>query len=431
MSVIEQISKPLTVSELNNQIKSLLENTFIRVLVEGEISNLTYHSSGHIYFSIKDENSSIRCTLFRGNASKIKFKLENGLKIIINGAISVYTPRGEYSINCFNIEPSGIGSLTLAFEQLKKKLEAKGYFNRAIKKKLPRFPKHIIIITSSTGAAIQDMLKVAQKRWPLVKITLIDTIVQGDEAKYSIVKNIKFADSLKADVIIVGRGGGTIEDLWAFNEEIVADAIFEAKTPIVSAVGHEVDVVISDFVADIRAPTPSAAMEMILPDISEMLMLIDNLIEELNRSFLKIIQKKELLLNNLFEHFKRNSFEQKIVHYQKEIGFVKSQFDKSFEYILNQYSMKLNMIKKELNINFDRKLQQKFLELNSLISLYNSNNPKNRAKIGYAQVIKDKKIVSLKEVKIDDEIELQDASFAIKSKVLDKIQIDEIRKEKG
>src|SRR5574344_2007586 len=217
---------PISVSFLNNQIKSLLETTFMQVYVEGEISNLVTHSYGHIYFSIKDENSTLSCVMFKGNARFLKFKLENNQKVVISGNITVYAPRGNYQLLCSKIEPSGIGSLALAFEQLKTKLHAKGYFEQNIKKTLPKYPKKIAIVTSPTGAAIEDMKKVASFRWNLCELILIPTLVQGNGSVEDIAKNIKYADSLNCDIMIVGRGGGSIEDLWSFNSELVADAIF-------------------------------------------------------------------------------------------------------------------------------------------------------------------------------------------------------------
>ena len=234
------------------QIKSILETTFSRVLVEGELSRITFHNSGHIYFTLKDSSSTIRAVMFRGNASKLKFQLKEGQKVILDGAITLYKPRGEYQINCFNIEPSGQGALALAYEQLKQKLSEKGYFNPEIKKPLPRFPKKIALITSATSAALQDMLRVANSRYRAVEIDVYDVLTQGNNAALSIANAINISDTKEYDFIVIGRGGGSVEDLWAFNEEIVADAIFKAKTPIISAVGHEIDYVISDFVADIR-----------------------------------------------------------------------------------------------------------------------------------------------------------------------------------
>ena len=234
----------LSVSVLNSQLKALVESTFVQVQVQGEISNLTLHTSGHMYFSLKDADSQVRCVMFRGNVNALRFEPKDGMSVVVSGGVSVYMPRGEYQIQCKSMIPEGIGELTLRFQQLKEKLQAKGYFES--KKLLPAYPKRIAIVTSLNGAALQDMLKVARKRWNLTKIVAINTLVQGNEAKDSIARNIAYADSFFGtsqgfDVIVVGRGGGSIEDLWAFNEEVVAEAIFHARTPIVSAVGHEVD----------------------------------------------------------------------------------------------------------------------------------------------------------------------------------------------
>lgn len=294
------MNRILSVSELTSQIKTTLSNIFTNIYVEGEISNIINHQSGHSYFNLKDENSSIRCVIFKSNKANINFALEQGSKVTIEGNISVYPPRGEYQILCNNIKKSGIGNLTLNYEILKNKLKDKGYFDSKYKKQLPLFPKKIAFITSKSGAVVHDMLMVTKKRWTMVEITLIDTIVQGDEAKYTIANNIKFADSMGFDIIIIARGGGSLEDLWAFNEEIVATSIFNAKTPIVSAIGHEVDYVLSDFVADLRAPTPSACMEIILPDKEEYLIRLSDMLDNLN-----ILQKNNLVrMKNNLEYIK-------------------------------------------------------------------------------------------------------------------------------
>ena len=287
----------MTVSALNEKIKSLLEATFMHIRVEGEIASATYHGSGHLYFSIKDDRSTLRCVMWRSNAARLKFRLEKGESVIIEGSVGVYTPRGEYQLIAVNVEPYGRGSLFLAFEQLKKKLGTKGYFDKERKKAIPRYPDRIALVTSAAGAALQDMLKVARRRWPLAELFVVDTKVQGEGAEDSIARAIRYADSLEADIIVVGRGGGSTEDLWAFNEEKVADAIFVARTPVVSAVGHEVDILISDFVADMRAPTPSAAMEMILPDAAEQRRFLDERFDRLKRRIREIvgIKKKAML----------------------------------------------------------------------------------------------------------------------------------------
>ena len=304
--------KPISVTQLNNQIKSILESHFEIVLVEGEVSKVTYHSSGHLYFTIKDENSSINCAMWRSNLSKMKFELKVGDKVLIYGAINLYVPRGEYKLIAQSIEPSGIGALQLAYERLKEELSKLGYFDEDRKKPLPKFPKKIAIVTSSTAAALQDMLRIANKRWRLTKFYLFNTLVQGEGAAEDIARKIKMADEFvfedgsKFDLIIVGRGGGSKEDLWPFNERVVADAIFEAKIPIISAVGHEIDYLISDFVADKRAATPSNAIEIALPDSNEILMMIDDMINAFNFKFENILFKKEKQLKHLFEMFEAN-----------------------------------------------------------------------------------------------------------------------------
>jgi len=244
------MNQAMSVSSLNIKIKALLETTFMHILVEGEVSSVTYHNSGHVYFSIKDSKSSLKCVMFRSNANRMKFRLERGQKVVVNGSISVYAPRGEYQLMTFSVEPFGRGALELAYEQLKERLQQKGYFDSARKKPQPRYIKKIALVTASKSAALQDMLKIIDKRWRLVEVTVIDTLVQGDRSAPQIVEALRYADSLGVDAIVVGRGGGSREDLWAFNEEIVADAIFNLNTFVVSAVGHEVDVLISDFVAD-------------------------------------------------------------------------------------------------------------------------------------------------------------------------------------
>jgi exodeoxyribonuclease VII large subunit len=255
----------LTVTHLTAQIKGLLEGTFPDVWVEGEISNLTIPQSGHAYFTLKDEHSQIRAVLFRSAQRFLKFTLQHGLKIICRGRVSVYEPRGEYQLILEYLEPRGVGALQLAFEQLKEKLEKEGLFDLDRKKPLPLLPRRIGIITSPTGAAIRDMLRVIKRRHPKMHILLYPVPVQGADAAPQIVEAVKYFNRAQnVDVVILGRGGGSLEDLWAFNEETLARAIFASKIPIISAVGHETDYTIADFVADLRAPTPSAAAEVVV-----------------------------------------------------------------------------------------------------------------------------------------------------------------------
>jgi exodeoxyribonuclease VII large subunit len=260
----------LTVSELTKEIKQTLEDKFDQVSVEGEISNFKAHISGHWYFSLKDANASISCAMWKGFNNYVIFTPQDGMKVIINGKITVYPPRGNYQIDVRSMKPAGVGELQAAFEALKQKLSDEGLFNEEFKKPIPTFPKKIGIVTAIDGAAFKDMISVAKRRFPLVELVIAPTRVQGAGAAEMIVKSIELLNKHKEiDIIIVGRGGGSIEDLWAFNEEKVARAIFASEIPIISGVGHEIDFTIADFVADLRAPTPSAAMELATPDKNE------------------------------------------------------------------------------------------------------------------------------------------------------------------
>lgn len=401
------MNSPISVSTLNVQIKSLLETTFIQIYVEGEISNLTYHNSGHIYFSIKDESSTISCVMFKGNTKYLKFQLENGLKVVITGSLTVYAPRGNYQILCNKIEPSGKGALAFAFEQLKTKLEAKGYFDSVHKKVLPKYPKKIALVTSPTGAAIEDMKKVASHRWPLTKFILVPTLVQGEGASFDIVNSIKFADKLNCDIMIVGRGGGSIEDLWAFNEEIVANAIYEAKTPIISAVGHEIDYMISDFVADIRAATPSNAIEIALPDINEHRIYLDSLENEYNNRFKNILFNKQQELSNMKKLFEQNSIETKFNFIQTEINLLKSSFKTDLSQKILSSQNELNLFKSSIKNSFSAFLLKSQNQIDLLKSNYELNHPDKKDKNGFVQISKENKIISLEDLKVGDEVELQ------------------------
>lgn len=391
------MNTPISVTTLNNQIKAQLETTFISSYVEGEISNLTYHNSGHIYFSLKDKSSTISCVMFKGNAKYLRFQLEVGLKVILSASITVYTPRGSYQLNCTKVEPQGQGSLALAYEQLKEKLKNRGYFNKECKKSLPKYPKEIVLVTSPTGAAIEDMKKVALNRWPLTKFILVPCLVQGEGAKEDLVEAIKTADNLNPDLIIVGRGGGSIEDLWAFNEENVAKAIFETKVVIISAVGHESDFLISDFVADVRASTPSNAIEIALPDINEHRLYLDNLSNEFVNRYKVIISKNEQLLRSLKYMFEQNSIESKCKLIQIQIQMIKDGFNNYFIQKINQKNSEIRQIK------------------NNFILL----DPSKKLLKGYAQISKNNKIINIESVCINDEISIQSAKSSLICKVLE------------
>lgn len=273
-----------TVGQINSYIKNMFRQDFVlnRISVRGEISNCKYHTSGHIYFTLKDDTGTIAAVLFAGNAGNVGFRLENGMQITASGKIDVYERDGRYQLYVYSVEKEGTGDLYRRFEQLKNELEEMGMFAQEYKKPIPKFARTIGIVTASTGAAVQDIINISRRRNPYVQLVLYPAIVQGELAKESIVKGIRTLDRMKPDVIIVGRGGGSIEDLWAFNEEIVAKAIFDASTPIISAVGHETDFTIADFTADMRAPTPSAAAELATVDITQLEGTIDMYAKQLN-----------------------------------------------------------------------------------------------------------------------------------------------------
>ena len=268
---IPSSSHILTVSQLTQQIKLHLESNFYSVWVEGEISNLRSPSSGHRYFTLKDENSQMRTVIFRSHMRFIRFELHDGLLVICRGRVSVYEPRGDYQLIIDSIEPKGVGALQLAYEQLREKLKREGLFDDSRKRPLPLIPRKIGLVTSPSGAAVRDMIHIILRRFPNMEILVFPVRVQGEEASLEISHAIMELNASSAvDVIITGRGGGTLEDLWAFNEEIVARAIYDSEIPVISAVGHEIDFTIADFVADLRAPTPSAAAELVVPNKREL-----------------------------------------------------------------------------------------------------------------------------------------------------------------
>ena len=280
----------LTVSELTKEIRQRLEENFSSVSVIGEISNFKSHISGHWYFNLKDSGAVINCTMWKGFNQNVFFTPQDGMKIIVNGKITVYPPRGSYQVDIRSMKPAGVGELQEAFERLKKKLEAEGLFDEAQKKPIPTFPKKIGIVTAINGAAFKDMISVAERRYPLVEIIIASTKVQGSGAAENITESIKLLNEKSdVDVIIVGRGGGSIEDLWAFNEEIVARAIYNSKIPIISGIGHEVDFTIADYVADLRAPTPSVAMELATPNSDDILNFINQFVESSTRRLQELL----------------------------------------------------------------------------------------------------------------------------------------------
>ncbi len=299
----EETRRIITVSQLNEYIKAVIEGQPVlrSLFVKGEISNFTNHyKTGHFYFTLKDENSLVRCIMFKGFAEKLKFVPENGMKIILHGKVSAYPRDGQYQIYADNMEPDGIGALYIAYEQLKAKLEKEGLFNPVYKKPLPKIPKSVGIITSPTGAAIRDIINILGRRFPYAEGILYPSLVQGDGAPAQLIAGIKYFNSANnVDVIIIGRGGGSIEDLWAFNDEALAREIFASKIPVISAVGHETDFTICDFVADRRAPTPSAAAELAVPETMELKQKIFNIIGRIDMLIMHNIKNNRQRLEEL------------------------------------------------------------------------------------------------------------------------------------
>lgn len=293
-------AKIATVSQINGYLKKILDNNLIlnNIWIKGEISNFKHHTSGHLYLTLKDDGGVLRAVMFRGAAGKLAFNPQDGMKVMARGRISIYEAGGSYQLYIEEMIPDGVGDLYVAYEKLKRQLEEEGLFSSELKKPIPRFPQKIGVATATTGAAVRDIINVITRRYPLAEIVIYPTLVQGAGAAESIVSAIEyFNEHEKVDTIIAGRGGGSIEDLWAFNEEIVARAIFNSKIPIISAVGHETDFTIADFVADLRAPTPSAAAEIAVPSTAELRIVIASDASRSANAMLKQLEKRQLILN--------------------------------------------------------------------------------------------------------------------------------------
>ena len=352
-----QEQSPLTVTALTKYLKLKfdVDSNLQKMLLKGEISNFKRHSRGHFYFTLKDEKTQISAVMFAGATKGVKFEPTNGMQVIITASISLYEPSGTYSINVTRMTEDGVGNLYIAFNQLKEKLNVKGLFNDIHKRPLPKLPKAIAIITSPTGAAVRDMVTTIRRRSPNVEIYLYPTLVQGSEAAIDIVKKIEQVNvEGLVDTIIVGRGGGSIEHLWSFNEEIVAEAVFESKIPIVSAVGHETDFTITDFVADMRAPTPTAAAEMVAPNIVDVLTYLHQLKSRLNQGLKAQINFKETTLSRLANHYimknPRTLFESRMNYL--------SQLEKSLAYSLNESVIQKRQQLAWLDLNLSERVQK-------------------------------------------------------------------------
>ena len=413
--------KYITVSQLTRYIKYKIDNdvNLNEVFLRGEISNFKAHSRGHFYFTLKDEGSRINAVMFASSTRNVKFVPLDGMKVLVTGKISVFEANGGYQIYVNDMLEDGVGNLYIAFEQLKKKLEEEGLFDPSIKKKIPKIPRKIGVVTAPTGAAIKDIISTIKRRWPLAEIYLFPTLVQGEDAKEDIVRQIKNSANYDLDTLIVGRGGGSIEDLWAFNEEIVARAIYECQTPVISAVGHEIDFTIADFVADLRAPTPTGAAEMAVPDIRDVRQLLNQMNIRLNKAMINdikryrerltflrnrpiltnpitIYQNKELAFDGLLERLKYSG-KTLIAVKEKELLSVK-----------NSYALKspFQILDKKAN---------KYLQL---VSKLETLSPLLTIKRGYSVTRCGNKVVkSVKDVKKDDLLDIELSDGKIKTKV--------------
>lgn len=336
----------LSITQVNEYIRSKMDidPLLTAVAVRGEISNYKLYPSGHHYFTLKDENSALKCVMFKGNAFRLRFRPENGMKIIAFGKISVFPRDGAYQLYCTALNVDGVGDLHAAFEQMKAKLAAQGLFDEAHKKPIPRYPSVIGIITSSAGAAVHDMIRILRKRFPICKVRLIPVRVQGVEAPGEIASAIAYANAYKlADVLIVGRGGGSIEDLWAFNEEIVARAIYSSEIPIISAVGHEPDVTISDYVADVRASTPSNAAELVVPDQNTLMQTFDSIRESMTGILLQKIKSHRLHLSALSSSSVLRSPQAYIENRQNSLALLNNRLNSGYSAILNKHRQRFVM----------------------------------------------------------------------------------------
>ena len=425
--------KYYSISALNRAIKNMFDSKpeLSNVFIKGEISNFKHHSRGHFYFTLKDENSRIAAVMFASNASKIKFEPEDGLKVLVSGRVTVYEQTGGYQIYVEQMDLDGIGNLYLEYEKLKKKLEEEGLFSLDHKRPIPKYPKRIGIITAPTGAAIRDILSTIKRRYPICETILFPALVQGVGAKESIVEQLNKAQEFDLDVIICGRGGGSIEDLWAFNEEIVARAIYASRIPVISAVGHEIDFTIADFVADLRAPTPTGAAEMAVPNLSDLKTLIEQYKIRMHENIKNIINYNSKRLESIRESY---ILKNPIALYEVKEQKLDTYIDRLNGYmstILNEYKVRLDNIKssyvlknplatyevkKERIVNLEKILNNLITnkiniskhKYEVMINKLDLLNPLNILSKGYSLVTIDGMVVKdTNELKIEDTINIR------------------------
>jgi exodeoxyribonuclease VII large subunit len=415
------------VEQLNLNIRQLLENQLGVIWLQAEISNFKPHTSGHFYFSLKDAKAQISAIMFRGHNSKLRFKPHDGLEVIVRGRISVYEPRGTYQIVCESMEPVGAGALQKQFEQLKEKLKKEGLFEANRKKEIPAYPKKIAVVTSPTGAAIQDILNIMKRRAPNVEVLVVPALVQGAAAASSLCENFKKAILAKPDVIIIGRGGGSMEDLFSFNDESLARLISACDIPVISAVGHEVDFTICDFVADLRAPTPSAAAELVAKSSNEIIQKLNSLQRLLSLGIAKVLKQKLHHLNlaagrlvdpkkKLQDYFVKNDdllnrLELAIKNYflntQKDVKILEKKLV-SPQQVIQKLRAGVEKQQLFLNKSIENKIEKNKYQINNLMSSLNGMSPLAVVDRGYSIATKDKKVVkSIKEVKTKDIITLK------------------------
>ncbi|MGM0501730.1 MAG: exodeoxyribonuclease VII large subunit [Bacillota bacterium] len=342
------MEKILSVSQLNEYIKGVLQYDphLQQVLVQGEVSNYYCHyASGHVYFTLKDENTQLKAVMFNSQKEELDFELEDGMKVILEGEITVYAPRGEYQIQVKNVQPKGTGALHIAFEQLKEKLNQEGLFAEKHKRKLPEIPQRIGVITSPTGAAIKDIISVVKRRFTNVSLLIAPATVQGDNAEPTLLKGLDLLNNhFDVDVIIIGRGGGSLEDLWAFNKEKLARAIFNSETPVISAVGHETDYTISDFVADLRAPTPSAAAELVVSDREELEKYLQRLVNNLDRAVANKLEQVKQHVDNLAAKSAFRQLPEQLKEEAQKVDDLAQQLDKNIKDKINRKEDKLQAV---------------------------------------------------------------------------------------
>ena len=401
----------ITVTQLTKYIKYRIDNdtNLQEVYLKGEISNFKAHTRGHFYFTIKDENSRINAVMFASSARNVKFMPEDGMKVLVTGRISVYEATGGYQIYVSEMQEDGVGNLYVAFEQLKKKLMQEGLFATEHKKRIPRIPKRVGVVTAPTGAAIRDIISTIQRRFPLTEIYLFPCLVQGEQAKEDIVRQIKRAENYDLDVLIIGRGGGSIEDLWAFNEEMVARAIYDCPIPTISAVGHEIDFTIADFVSDLRAPTPTGAAEIAVPNKSDVINYLKQLTIRLKKAMEAILERKKKKLAQFKEHYiLKNPLDLYAAKIQK-LDYLTDQLIRDYRNIIEKKKNQLNILKRRpLFEDPSLILNQKKQKYTYLLGKLDALSPLKTLERGYSILKKEEKaITSIKDLNKDDLITIQ------------------------